>query len=180
MELFRIEDVSEFAEFTNNIAPEKFNRVRKLVTANSVTPYISKPCLDAILAMDRESTTDQAKELYAFWLDFVRPYSVFAAYELFTDLHGLNFAPQGIVGMATGGPQGINPIESSERSSLRKMAVKYRDIYLAKMVEEYALSGATFDSVVYASTEGHKPKVSGIRAIGSVTAGMATKRRFRL
>ena len=180
MELFRIEDVSEFAEFSDNIPEVKFNRVQKLITANSITPYISKPCLTAIQALDREDPTDQAKELYSFWFDYVRPYAVFAAYELFTDMHGMNFAPNGILNMAGGGPQSMSAVSSAERSSLRKMAVKYRDVYLAKMVEEYTISGATFDGVSYDATAGAKPKVSGIRAIGSVTAGMATKRRFRL
>jgi len=180
MELIRIEDVSDFAEFTNNITPERFARNRKLVVANKVAPFISIECLTAILALDRESATDQAKELYSFWFDFVRPYAVFATYELFVDLHGINFAPNGIVGLPTGGQQQTTPIDSNSRSGLRKMALEYRDIYLAKMVEELGLQARTFDSIVYPTVTGNKPNVAGVQAIGSVTKGMATKRRYRL
>ena len=74
MELIVKQDMVTRTKFPQNISDADFERNRLLVQENDLVPYIGTACLNAIVALDRESVTDQAKELYAFWRDFVLPY----------------------------------------------------------------------------------------------------------
>ena len=183
MELVLKQDMVSRTNFPANISDEDFNRNRLLVQENDVAPYIGTTCLTAILALDRESATDQAKELYSFWQSFVLPYSIYRVYSLFIDTHGYHMGPQGFVAMQTGGPQSANPIDENARTALKRQFERFGATALTKMINELNDKGKTFDSVTYTLDDGVKddrPKAGGLTAVGSIKDRMATIRKFRI
>ena len=180
MELLIKADMLEFVEFTENVSDVRFNRELKLITDNKVAPFISYELVVAMKALTRGD--NEQTEIYQFWLNFVRPYCVFAVYERFVVTHGINFAPNGILGVQQGGMQASNPIAYQERATLKKATDEYYQIYLNKMVREFERVQGTFDSVTYVlgdSTSSQKDSVSGINAIG-ISQREMNENKFRL
>ncbi len=148
MQLIRKEDMQEFVAFTQNVSDKEFNPALRMVQDNDLSGFISQECVDAILALDRESATDQAKELYSFWYNYVRPYVVLCVHSQFIVTHGLNYASQGFVKFSDGANTSA-PIEASERGQLGKNANHYKAGYLNKMVRRFSDVNQTFDEVTY-------------------------------
>jgi hypothetical protein len=183
MELIVKQDMVTRTKFPQNISDADFERNRLLVQENDLIPYIGTACLNAIVALDRESVTDQAKELYAFWRDFVLPYMTYAVYGLFIDTHGYTMAPAGFTGMATGGPQNANPLDEQGRQALKRQYERFTSTALTKLQNEFADKNETFDSVTYALDENvrdERPKAGGLTAVGSIVDRIGIYRKIRV
>lgn len=170
MQLLLKEDMAERTKFSKNIPDKDFEVNRLLVQENEVTPFIGTACLNAILAFDRDSTTDQATELYSFWQNYVRPYAIYKVFQLFIDTHGIDFAPSGVLQSPTGENR-PNPVTIQERSAVAKQYEKFASNALAKLKIEFADKNKTFDGVTYSlddNSNNDSPKAVGMTAIGKV------------
>jgi hypothetical protein len=121
--------------------------------------------------MDRDSATDQDTELYSFWKNFVRPYSVYKVFQLFVSTHGYDMAAGGILSVPTGGPQQQQGVTIQERSAIAKQYERFANTALTKLKNEFADKSRTFDGTSYAFDEGvnnASPKAVGMTAVGNV------------
>ena len=183
MELLVKQDMVSRTNFPANISDADFERNRLLVQENDLVPYIGSACLNAILALDKESATDQAKELYAFWSGFVLPYSVYRVYSLFIDTHGYHMGPAGFLSAQTGGPQSATPIDEEGRKALKRQYERFSSTALTKLQNEFDDKNKTFDGTTYALDQGVKddrPKAGGLTAVGSILDRMPYIRKIRV
>lgn len=183
MELVRKQDMATRVKFSDNIPQQEFDIHLQAVEENDVHPYIGTACLNAILALDRESATDQAKEIYAFWRDYVLIYAIYSVYSYFIDTHGINFGPHGIMALPTGGPQQMAGVSANDRSALKKTYERLKANSLNRLIKRFEDVDKTFDGTSYAlddNVTGNRPKVAGISAFGNVLREMPYKRKLRL
>lgn len=183
MDLIVKQDMTSRTKFPANISDADFERNRLLVQENDIVPYIGTACLNAILALDRESATDQAKQLYAFWSSYLLPYVVYRVYSLFIDTHGYTMAPAGFVGMQTGGQQSANPLDEQGRQALKRQYERFSSTALTKLQNEFSDKGRTFDGTTYSlddNVKDDRPKAGGLTAVGSIQDRMPYVRKFRV
>lgn len=183
MELIVKQDMIARTKMAQNVSDDDFARNRLLVQENDLVPFIGTGCLNAILALDRESSTDQAKELYSFWQNFVLPYTAYRVYSLFIDTHGYTMSPAGFVGLQTGGPQAANPLDEQGRKAIKRQYERFASTSLTKLQNEFADKSQTFDGTRYELDDGvtnDRPKAGGLTAVGSIVDKMPYFRKRRI
>lgn len=171
MNLLSKKDFQDITGASQNVNDSAFNAILRAIRENEVAPYISDELLTAILALDDESTTDTAKQSFAFWRDYVRPYVAWSVYcELAASL-GVNWAAHGII-QFTDGANTSQPVSSAQRQTIINQGEKWQRVYLNKMLREFEDLDKTFDSVVYRVNSDDyadsKPATGRINAIGGV------------
>ena len=184
MELIRPEDMSIWVPYAQATDAAYFSPALRQVQDSELAPFISDQAVTDILALDRESATDQAKGLYAFWKDYVRPYVVNCVFLKLCQTHGYIQRSQGFVKF-TDRENTSTPIDRAERADLIQTYKGQRDRYLTKLLYEFDFKGQTFDGTEY---EVNRNKyrtmlnsLAGINPIGSVNnRDMIRNRKFRL
>ena len=182
MEIIIKADMTARTSLSANTSDSDFERNRLLVQENEISQYIGTTCLNAILALNRDSTTDQAKELYSFWSNFVKTYVVYKVFQLFVETHGYNFGQAGIL-QPPSGPNTSTPVTIQERSSLAKQYEKFASNALTKMKNEFSDRGGVFDEVTYVldqNVSNESPASIGMTAVGNVRTNITYKRTRRI
>lgn len=171
MNLLDKKDFKDITGGSENVGDAQFNAAIRAIRDNEIAPYISDDLLVAFLALDDESTTDTAKESYAFWRDYVRPYVAWSVYVELAASLGVNWSPHGIVQFrdSSNTAQGAS---SAQRQTLINQGEKWQRIYFNKMVRKFTDMDKTFDAVVYSvNSEDYadsKPTPGRINPIGGV------------
>lgn len=172
MELIRIEDIIDFAPMAPHVEPHLYAAPLNYFENMVLPSYISAEAVKDIKALDRESGTDQAKELYEFWHSYVRP---LAAYFVFLEIlgtHGFTVSSTGLVEFVSG-DNTANPISNDKRGILIRQFQKYEGAYKSALKARFEAVNKTFDGQSY-KVDGEvydtdqKPNPGGISAIGRV------------
>ena len=154
MNLIRIEDISEFAAFSQNIEDRIFEPSLKIVEQNEVEPFIGA-AKDAIKLLNREDAADMQKELYSFWLNYVRPYVVFCVLGELLLSHGRMWTREAIV--QAGQTQAIS---DKARAELIQKNNKLKESYKTKMVKYFNDVNKTLGGITYEDSENMQLSVS--------------------
>lgn len=184
MELIRSEDMEIWTPYAVSTPRKVFEPFLQISQDSDLAPYISDEAVSDIIALDRESATDQTKALYNFWKVYVRPYIVYCVFVRLTQTHGYNMAANGIVKF-TDRDNTSAPVDRSERADMVEVYKGLRDRYLNKMLFEFELKGKTFDGTTYeVNRNKYKsliPSPAGVNPIGSVNnSDLQSGRKFRL
>jgi len=176
--------MSLYVPFSINTADHLYIPEVQSVQDFKIAPWISDKCLADILKLDREDTGDKAKELFAFWRDYVRPYAVLQVFVQMINTQGLNWGSNGIVTFADRDNTSAQ-ISDTQRDMFAK---KYRQLlynYETRLLKKFSALSGTFDNVVYeVDNDRYRHKrasPAGISAIGRVNDGdLVFNRKFRL
>lgn len=182
--LIRKSDMGVFTPFANQTPDHLFFPLLTQAQDMDIKPWISDSAFTDILDLDRESSTDQAKELYAFWRDYVRPYMVNCVFVRMTITHGLNMGTNGFVKF-TDRDNTSAEISPAQRGNLKQSYTKNREFMLTRLLQKFDEVDGIFDGKTYTvdfdKYDQKREAPAGINAIGSVNnRDLINNIKFRL
>lgn len=146
MKLLEIDDLSNIFS-TDRVSDSVFTGALSILEGRELYMFDPK-LIENIKKLDREDPSDQATELYYFWLDYLRQYMTWKVSEIIARNHGVEISRTGII-VFQDSEGSTKKADALNRKRVIQEAEQEQAHYLSQTRLELKRLGYVIDSVEY-------------------------------